>query len=219
MSTLSRKPPIGLEEGWKDLQESIDELIMMCETDFEGSMDVKKVIGNFSKVYNMAVQRPPHNFCEELYTRYQDVFVQYLNHTVLPDLRAKGGQFMLAEVGKRWSNHRDIMVKWMRKFFLYLDQYYTKREKLPSIPDTGMMVFRDTMFPMVKNDLTTAIIDMVTLEREGGQIDRGLLKSVVDLFVEMGLGSMDIYRDGCAPCPHPRTQESPASLSSPRHAQ
>ena len=80
----------------------------------------------------------------------------------------------------------------------YLDQYYTKREKLPSIPDTGMMVFRDTMFPMVKNDLTTAIIDMVTLEREGGQIDRGLLKSVVDLFVEMGLGSMDTYRNGCA---------------------
>ena len=103
---MSRKPPIGLEEGWKDLQESIDELIMMCETDFEGSMDVKKVIGNFSKVYNMAVQRPPHNFCEELYTRYKDIFVQYLNHTVLPDLRAKGGQFMLAEVGKRWSNHR-----------------------------------------------------------------------------------------------------------------
>ena len=78
----------------------------------------------------------------------------------------------------------------------YLDQYYTKREKLPSIPDTGMMVFRDTMFPMVKNDLTTAIIDMVTLEREGSAIDRGLLKSVVTLFVEMGLGSMDTYRNG-----------------------
>ena len=181
---MSRKPPIGLEEGWTDLKESIDELIEMCETDFEGSMDVKKVMGNYScafacplirgaraswpqcpldpllcsrrKVYNMAVQRPPHNFCEELYTRYKDVFVQYLNHTVLPDLRAKGGQFMLAEVGKRWSNHRamrpppqlprarpgggiqhsfgrlqpplpalclalhagDIMVKWMKKFFL-----------------------------------------------------------------------------------------------------
>ena len=90
----------------------------------------------------------------------------------------------------------------------YLDNFHTKRLQLPSIYDTGMMVFRDTMFPMVKNDLTTAIIDMVTLEREGGQIDRGLLKSVVDLFVEMGLGSMDTYRDGCAPC-HPR--------SPPRH--
>ena len=80
----------------------------------------------------------------------------------------------------------------------YLDNFHTKRLQLPSIKDTGMMVFRDTMFPMVKNDLTTAIIDMVTLEREGGQIDRGLLKSVVDLFVEMGLGSMDTYRNGCA---------------------
>ena len=45
---MSRKPPIGLEEGWKDLKESIDELIEMCETDFEGSMDVKKVMGNYS---------------------------------------------------------------------------------------------------------------------------------------------------------------------------
>lgn len=36
----------------------------------------------------------------------------------------------------------------------------------------------------------------VSRERGGDTVDRQLLKGVVDLFVEMGLGSLDIYRDG-----------------------
>ena len=84
----------------------------------------------------------------------------------------------------------------MKKFFLYLDMYYTKREKLPNIYDTGMIAFKDTMFPLVKDDVTTAILEYVAEERAGNSIDRMLLKSVVDLFVQMGLGQMDVYRDG-----------------------
>ena len=78
-------------------------------------------------VYDMAVQRPPNNFCDQLYERYKAVYVDYLRDVVMPQLRERGGAFMLAEIGKRWTNHRDVMVKWMKKFFLYLDQYYTKK--------------------------------------------------------------------------------------------
>ena len=48
-----------------------------------------------------------------------------------------------------------------------------------------MIAFKDTMFPLVKDDVTTAILEYVAEERAGNSIDRSLLKSVVDLFVQM----------------------------------
>lgn len=36
-------------------------------------------------------------------------------------------------------------------------------------------------------------LDQVDQEREGEQIDRALLKNVLDIFVEIGMGQMDYY--------------------------
>ena len=55
--------------------------------------------------------------------------------------RAQGGELMIGEIGRRWRNHKDVMVKWMKKFFLYLDTYYTKREGKPGVYDTAMLAF------------------------------------------------------------------------------
>ncbi|KAL1325575.1 hypothetical protein AAHE18_13G170000 [Arachis hypogaea] len=46
---------------------------------------------------------------------------------------------------------------------------------------------------MVKADAREAVITLINKEREGGQIDRFLLKNIVDIFVEVGLGKLDHY--------------------------
>lgn len=48
-------------------------------------------------------QKPPHNYSEQLYQRYKKAISDYLNSAVLPAVREKTGQYMLKEVGKRWS--------------------------------------------------------------------------------------------------------------------
>ncbi|KAH0725712.1 hypothetical protein KY284_001577 [Solanum tuberosum] len=40
-----------------------------------------------------------------------------------------------------------------------------------------------------------AVISLIDQEREGEQIDRALLKNVLDIFVEIGMGSMDKYEN------------------------
>nr|GLL22256.1 cullin-1 isoform X3 [Ipomoea trifida] len=40
-----------------------------------------------------------------------------------------------------------------------------------------------------------AVISLIDQEREGKQIDRALLKNVVDIFVEIGMGQMDYYEN------------------------
>ena len=48
-------------------------------------------------------QKPPHNYSEQLYQRYKKAISDYLSSAVLPAVREKTGQYMLKEVGKRWS--------------------------------------------------------------------------------------------------------------------
>lgn len=47
-------------------------------------------------------------------------------------------------------------------------------------------------FPICGCDILLQQIDQ---EREGEQIDRALLKNVLDIFVEIGLGSMECYEN------------------------
>lgn len=39
------------------------------------------------------------------------------------------------------------------------------------------------------------ILNQIDQEREGEQIDRALLKNVLDIFVEIGMGQMDYYEN------------------------
>lgn len=40
---------------------------------------------------------------------------------VLPGLEGHRDEFLLVELVKRWDNHK-IMVRWMARFFNYLDR-------------------------------------------------------------------------------------------------
>lgn len=39
------------------------------------------------------------------------------------------------------------------------------------------------------------VLTQIDQEREGEQIDRALLKNVLDIFVEIGMGQMDFYEN------------------------
>jgi len=49
---------------------------------------------------------------------------------------------MLRELVKRWANHK-IMVRWLSRFFHYLDRYFIARRSLPPLHEVGLTCFRD----------------------------------------------------------------------------
>jgi hypothetical protein len=60
---------------------------------------------------------------------------------VLPVLRDKHDDGLLKELLSRWQNHK-VMVRWLSRFFNYLDRYYIQRHNLHSLNDVGLLVFR-----------------------------------------------------------------------------
>lgn len=145
----------------------------------------------------MCTQRSPYNWSRELYQRHGETIERYLVENVLPVLREKtgqGGTILLSELQQRWVNHQ-IMNKWLKRFFTYLDRYYVKHHSLPTLAQAGLRCFRTKVYDEMKADTTAAILALVNDERERKIVDKSLIKSIVELYENMGMGTLESYNN------------------------
>ncbi|XP_078444946.1 cullin-1 [Wolffia australiana] len=189
---LNERKTIDLEQGWEFMQKGITKLKNILEGRPETQFSSEDYMMLYTTIYNMCTQKPPHDYSQQLYDKYREAFEEYITSMVMPSLREKHAEFMLRELVKRWANHK-VMVRWLSRFFHYLDRYFIARRSLPPLNEVGLTCFRDLIYQEMKGKSRDAVISLIDREREGEQIDRALLKNVLDIFVEIGLGNMDCY--------------------------
>lgn len=197
---------IRLEEGWRDeiKARAIDVLIDMLDGGIRAGRTnmfaPREYVAIYTTCYDMCTQRSPYNWSRDLYLRHGETIENYLTSRVLPALRERtsgsssssGGPILLTELQNRWTNHQ-IMNKWLKKFFTYLDRYYVKHHSLPTLSQAGLRHFKTHIYDEVKGDATGAILASINDEREGKIIDKTLIKSIVELYENMGMGNLDSY--------------------------
>nr|CAB3463929.1 unnamed protein product [Digitaria exilis] len=176
---------IDLEEGWAFMQKGITKLKNILEGKPEPQFSSEDYMMLYTTIYNMCTQKPPHDYSQQLYDKYRESFEEYITSMVLPSLREKHDEFMLRELVQRWSNHK-VMVRWLSRFFHYLDRYFISRRSLTPLKEVGLTCFRDLIYQEIKGQVKDAVIAL---------IDRALLKNVLDIFVEIGLGQMECYEN------------------------
>ncbi|WCJ26039.1 Cullin family protein [Euphorbia peplus] len=184
---------IQLDEGWKSMQNGIAKLKSILDG-ASNPFSPEEYMNLYTIIYNMCTQQAPNNYSQQLYDKYKNAFNEYIYYTVLSSMRDKHDEFVLRELEKRWSNHK-VMVRWLSCFFHYLDRYYITKKKLDSLNETGLFRFRDLVYQEVKGKARDAAIALITREREGDQIDRALLKNVLGIYVEIGMGSIERYEE------------------------
>ncbi|KAL0878309.1 hypothetical protein Bca101_028015 [Brassica carinata] len=190
----SGQNPMTMEKGFDLIDAAVTKLKRILEGKPEPDFEPGEFIGDYTVVYNMCIQKPPHDWSQQLYEKYGSIFEDYATHTVLPSIMEKHDEYMLRELSRSWDNNK-IMVRWLSRFFFYLDRYFTVRRSLPSLTQVGMTSFRDHVYLKVHFNVQQVIIAMIHKEREGQQIDRALLKNVLDLFVQNGMGSLERYEE------------------------
>lgn len=192
--TVNQMKTIDLEEGWNFMQTGITKLKDILEGQAETQFSPEEYMMLYTTIYNMCTQKPPHDYSQQLYEKYKEAFDDYIHSTVLTSLRGKHDEFMLRELVKRWVDHK-VMVRWLTRFFHYLDRYFIARRSLPALKEVGLTCFRDLVYQELKSNARDAVITLIDQEREGEQIDRALLKNILDIFVEIGMGQMDYYEN------------------------
>ncbi|KAK4730712.1 hypothetical protein R3W88_023700 [Solanum pinnatisectum] len=192
---MSEVKIIEFEEGWNFMQMGITKLKKILEGE-ELCFSSQEYMMLYTTIFNMCTQNkpPPNDYSQHLYDKYREAFVEYINYTVLPSLRERHNEFILREIVKRWANHK-IMIRWLSRFFHYLERFFIARRSLPGLDEVGLMCFRDLVYEELKGKARDAVIVLIDKEREGEQIDRGLLKNVLDIFVGIGMGKMEYYEN------------------------
>nr|XP_009794360.1 PREDICTED: cullin-1-like isoform X2 [Nicotiana sylvestris] len=190
---MSQMKIIELEEGWEFMQKGVTKLKKILEGQ-QDSFNSEEYMMLYTTIYNMCTQKPPHDYSQQLYEKYKEAFEEYINSIVLPALRERHDEFMLREFVKRWTNHK-LMVRWLSRFFYYLDRYFIARRSLPALNEVGLTCFRDLVYQELNSKARDAVIVLIDQEREGEQIDRALPKNVLDIFVGIGMGQMEYYEN------------------------
>jgi len=82
-------------------------------------------------------------------------------------------------------------------FQVYLELNSKIRDAVISLVCFLLVNSFSSSLPAQVSDLvvTDYIFNQIDQEREGEQIDRALLKNVLDIFVEIGMGQMDYYEN------------------------
>ncbi|XP_026438905.1 cullin-1-like [Papaver somniferum] len=184
---MGTRKNIELEEGWEYMQKGITKVINIIEgVPDESPMDVELYMMLSTTVYNMGTQKPPHDYSGQLYERYTGVYNDYLQSKVLPAIQEKSDDASMSrQIVKRWDNHK-VMVNTLCKIFRYLDRLYIRPRKLSSLKDVGFVAFREIVYEKMKVKVRDAVIALINQEREGNDIDRTLVKDVLEIFVEIG---------------------------------
>lgn len=188
---VSKENPVSLEEGWLDLSEGVEKLQRLLEGYDETPFDSNRYIQLYTVVYNLCTQKPK-DCSEELYKRYQQLYRSYFEKTVVRSVKGQNGNALLKELSRRWNIHK-VMVRWLSRFFNYLDRYYIPRNNLQGLRDLGIVLFGYHVHCAIQQSSTEAILILLNNQREGERIDGSLVKNVIEIFVEVGNGDLTNY--------------------------
>lgn len=140
----------------------------------------------YSTIYNLSTLKQ-ENIQQSLYQKYSDSIKLYLERDVLPELqklaqREDGGEELLEKLHVKWANH-GIMVRWMQRFFQYLDRFYVEINSLTPLTDQGFKIFKGYVFQPLITHITNAVLQAINKERNEELINIDILKKTIDIFL------------------------------------
>ena len=90
------------------------------------------------------------------------------------------------------------MIKWMQKFFAYLDRFYVEMHSVTNLSDQGFKIFKNTIFQPLCDSTTAAITAEIMKQRNDEiMIDVELLKGTVEIYLKLSSGKL--AQDGFRP--------------------
>lgn len=183
------------EERWVSMEDGITKLKNILEGRPESPFHTKDYMLLYTAIYDLCASKATEACAQMAYERYRECFADYVTSEVLPSLTTKletSGEFLLRELVQRWANHK-VMIRWLSRFFQYLDRFYVPRRGVPTLKCAGIICFKELVYDELKGKTRDALLFMIEREREGEQINHSLLKNVLDMFVELGQGDMGTY--------------------------
>ncbi|CAH8343344.1 unnamed protein product [Eruca vesicaria subsp. sativa] len=141
---------------------------------------------SFEELYRNAYNMVLHKFGEKLYTGFIATMTGHLKEKAKMVESAQGGAF-LEELNNKWNEHNKAL-EMIRDILMYMDRTYIESSKKPHVHPMGLILWKDNVVhsPKIDKRLLNTLLDLVHKERVGEVIDRGLVRNVTKMFMDLG---------------------------------
>jgi len=150
---------------------------------------------SFEELYRNAYNMVLHKYGDMLYDGLKGVVNDHLKVIALNVASAVDENF-LSELNKSWNDHKISMLM-IRDILMYMDRVYVSQQGVATVYDLGLGLFRENIarHPKIKDRLLTTNLTLIYKERNGEVIDRGLLKSITQMLIDLGINARTVYED------------------------
>ncbi|KAJ3703845.1 hypothetical protein LUZ61_007550 [Rhynchospora tenuis] len=187
---------IDFHAGWEKIQQGIDRVVSFVDDngvvrdEHTRLFSAYEWMSIYETVYNLCTQKDP-TYEKELYRLYEDFLQHYINTRVLPAIRGKSGEHLLRETVRRWRDYKFIM-RWMIRFFLYLDQFFVGRYGRPTIRNAALIMFHNLVYEEMKGEIISTVLLLINADRDGNPVDRALIKEVLEVTFDLQSDTLNV---------------------------
>lgn len=132
--------------------------------------------------YNMVL----HKFGEKLYSGLVSTMTFHLRE-ISKSIEASQGSLFLEELNKRWTDHNKAL-QMIRDILMYMDRTFIPSTRKTPVHELGLNLWRDNIihYSKIQTRLLNTLLELVLRERTGEVIDRGLMRSVIKMLMDLG---------------------------------
>mmetsp|Transcript_24216 Transcript_24216/g.36311 ORF Transcript_24216/g.36311 Transcript_24216/m.36311 type:complete len:740 (+) Transcript_24216:262-2481(+) len=114
----------------------------------------------------MCNQKVPFCHTAKLYSLFKQSIERYLLDISLPAIKSQmSGAYLVREFVSQWDDHL-LISRWMCNFFYYVNRFYVKRGRDPTLKEVCTDAFRDHIFRPVQEKLTSTVLKLILIDRE-----------------------------------------------------
>ena len=138
--------------------------------------------------YNMVL----HKFGEKLYSGLVSTMTHHLE-VISKSIEAAQGGLFLEELNRKWAEHNKAL-QMIRDILMYMDRTFIPSTHKTPVHELGLNLWRDNIIHSAKiqTRLQDTLLDLVLRERTGEVINRGLMRNVIKMLMDLG---SSVYQD------------------------
>jgi len=150
---------------------------------------------SFEELYRNAYNMVLHKYGDMLYDGLRKELDVHLTEVSEGIVSAIDEEF-LPEINKAWTDHKVCMLM-IRDILMYMDRVYVQANEVPTVYELGLQRYRDIIAraSRIKDRLLKTLLGMIQDERNGRMINRGLIKSVTQMLVDLRFNSKTVYEE------------------------
>ncbi|GJY33975.1 cullin-3A-like protein isoform X1, partial [Tanacetum coccineum] len=142
---------------------------------------------SYKKLYSNADYMVLHNYGEKLYLEIVSTLTSHIKQ-MAASIEASQGSLFLEELNKKWMEHEKAydVLRWI---FICMD-----RTCIPSTHKTGVQMLGITLwvdniinYDKIKMKLKAALVETVQRDREGGVVNRDMMRNTLIMLVKLGV--------------------------------